>query len=119
MKVCEQMQIELESEEIGERRYYLVAPNGLMFHEISLEETGYLIREVWVSRCPCCGGIRGYYYSKNESKEDSKFCEGCIRRYLFPLKNYKWYSKQNVKFRLLTKGYRKYKDVIYPYLELK
>lgn len=108
-----------ESKDIGEKRYYLVAPNGLLFHEIPFSETGILTREVWVSRCPSCGKVRGYSYSKNEAKENGTFCEGCIRKHRFLIKKFFRYRKKSVKFDLLIKGNREYKGIVYPYIEIK
>lgn len=110
--------IELESTDVGEKKYYLVTPEGLLFHEISDKEIDNLTREVWVSRCPSCGGIRGYYYSKDDAKDDSRFCEECIRTRCFLVKRYKGYSRKNVNFKLLTKGYKDYKGVKYPYMNI-
>lgn len=102
-----------------DKKYYLISPDGSLFHEIPLTETDYLTREVWVSYCPSCGKIRGYYYSRSEANRNSRICEECIRRYLHPSKKYRGCLKQNVNFRLFTKGYRKYKNVIYSYMEIK
>lgn len=76
-------QVESTSTDIGEKKYYLVTPEGLIFHEIPFEEIHNLTREVWVSSCPYCGGIQGYYYSKNEAKQNSKFCVQCSCTHLF------------------------------------
>ena len=111
-------QVESKSIDIGEKKYYLVTPEGLIFHEIPFEEIHNLTREVWVSSCPCCGGIQGYYYSKNEAKQNSKFCVQCSCTRLFPVKRYKGYYKQNVNFRLLTKGYKEYRGIKYPYMDI-
>ena len=48
-------QVELKSIDVDEKKYYLVTPEGLIFHEIPFEEIHNLTREVWVSSCPCCG----------------------------------------------------------------
>ena len=64
-----------------DKKYYLISPDGSLFHEIPLTETDYLTREVWVSYCPSCGKIQGYYYSKSEANRDSRICEECTRRY--------------------------------------
>ena len=45
-------QVELESTDIGEKKYYLVAPEGLIFHEIPFEEIHNLTREVWCQFVP-------------------------------------------------------------------
>ena len=111
-------QVELESTDVGEKKYYLVTPTGLIFHEIPFEEIHNLTREVWVSICPCCGGIQGYYYSKDEAKQNSQFCIQCSCTRFFLVKRYKGYSKQRVNFKLLTKGYKKYKGVKYPYMDI-
>ena len=112
------IKVELESIDVGEKKYYLVTPEGLIFHEIPFEEIHNLTREVWVSTCPCCSGIQGYYYSKNEAKQNSKFCVQCRCTHLFLVKKYKGYYKQNVNFRLLTNGYKEYKGVKYPYMNI-
>lgn len=111
-------QVDLESTEVGEKKYYLITPEGRIFHEIQFEEIHNLTREVWISRCPCCGGLQGYYYSENEAKKNSNFCVECRHTRLFLIKRYKGYSKQNVKFRLLTKGYKEYKGIKYPYMDI-
>ena len=111
-------QVESKSIDIGEKKYYLVTPEGLIFHGIPFEEIHNLTREVWVSTCPCCDGIQGYYYSKNEAKQNSKFCVQCSCTHLFLAKKYKGYYKQNVNFRLLTNGYKEYKGVKYPYMNI-
>lgn len=111
-------QVELESTDIGEKKYYLESPEGLIFHEIPFEEIHNLTREVWVSICPDCGGIQGYYYSEDEAKENSIFCVECCCTKLALIKRYKGYYKQRVNFRLLTKGYKEYKGVKYPYMDI-
>lgn len=111
-------QVDLESTEVGEKKYYLITPEGRIFHEIQFEEIHNLTREVWISRCPYCGGLQGYYYSKNEAKKNSNFCVKCSHTRLFLIKRYKGYSKHNVKFRLLTKGYKEYKGIKYPYMDI-
>lgn len=110
--------VDLESTDVGEKKYYLVTPEGLIFHEIPFEETHNLTREVWVSRCPCCGRIQGYYYSKDEAKQNSKFCGQCSCILLVLAKRCKWYYKQNVNFRLLTQGYKEYRGIKYPYMDI-
>lgn len=110
--------VDIESTDVGEKKYYLVTPGGLIFHEIPFKEIHNLTREVWISRCPCCGGLQGYYYSENEAKKNSNFCVECRHTCLFLIKRYKGYSKQNVKFRLLTKGYKEYKGIKYPYMDI-
>lgn len=111
-------QVELESIDIGEKKYYLITPEGIIFNEIPFEEIHNLTREMWISCCPYCGEIQGYYYSKSESKRNSSFCIGCRCTHLFLIKKYKGYSKQNVKFKLLTKGYKEYKGIKYPYMDI-
>lgn len=111
-------QVELESIDVGEKKYYLVAPEGLIFHEIPFEEIHNLTREVWVSICPDCGGIQGYYYSEDEARENGRFCVECYCTKRVLIKRYKGYSKQRVNFRLLTKGYKEYKGVKYPYMDI-
>lgn len=66
-------QVESKSIDIGEKKYYLITPEGLIFHEIPFEEIHNLTREVWVSSCPCCGGIQGYYYSKMKPNKIANF----------------------------------------------
>lgn len=110
-------QVESENIDVGEKKYYLITPEGRIFHKISFEEIHNLSREVWVSICPCCGEIQGYYYSKDEAKKNNKFCPGCIYTHFVLVKRYKGYFKQNVKFSLLIKGWKKYKDIKYPYME--
>lgn len=66
-------QVESESIDVSEKKYYLVTPEGLIFHEIPFEEIHNLTREVWVSTCPCCSGIQGYYYSKMKPNEIANF----------------------------------------------
>ena len=41
--------VDIESTDVGEKKYYLVTPEGLIFHEIPFEEIHNLTREVWVS----------------------------------------------------------------------
>ena len=108
--------VELESTDIGEKKYYLITPEGLIFHEIPFEEIHNLTREVWILRCPYCGVIQGYYYSKDAAKQNSTFCVECNCTRL--IKKYKRYSKRRVNCRLVTKGYREYKGVKYPYIDI-
>ena len=110
-------QVESENIDVGEKKYYIITPEGRIFHKIPFEEIYNLSREVWVSICPCCGKIQGYYYSKDEAKKNNKFCPGCIYTHFVLVKRYKGYFKQNVKFSLLIKGWKKYKDIKYPYME--
>ena len=111
--------VELESTDIGEKKYYLITPEGLIFHEIPFEEINNLTREVWISRCPCCGRrVAGYHYSKDEGKKNSDFCIACRCTRLFLPKIHKGYRKQTVKFKLLTKGYKEYRGIKYPYMDI-
>ena len=56
--------------------------------------------------------------SIDEAKQNSKFCVQCSCTHLFLVKRYKGYYKQNVSFRLLTKGYREYRGIEYPYMDI-
>lgn len=42
MSLIDTNSIDLEED----KKYYLISPNGLLFHEIPLTETDYLVREV-------------------------------------------------------------------------
>lgn len=65
--------VDIESTDVGEKKYYLVTPEGLIFHEIPFEEIHNLTREVWVSTCPCCGGIEGKYFAKERHLQDKSY----------------------------------------------
>lgn len=102
--------------DINEKKYALVTPDGCILKTISAEEIDNRDLDVWISRCPCCGNIQGYYLTKDEAKEHSHVCYEC--RMWNVGRGYKGYSKEKTRFKLLVKGYRKYEDIIYPYLEM-
>lgn len=101
-----------------DEQYYLITPIGTVYCEVPKSETEKLVRNVWVTNCPCCGGIRGYYSTEKEAKENADLCSECSLLLLRPLIKYKAYKNDDVKMRIAVKGTTKINDKLYLYFKL-
>lgn len=91
-------------------RYLLVAPTGMVFYEIPKDEIKNRVRSVWVVRCPCCGGIKGYYNEEKDAMDRTGICVECRHYKIMPVKKYEGYSKENVKMNILVHKYKPGRD---------